>query len=163
MRKEQRWYVGAGELVMINRYLEPDEVKRLLDKFDAHLRPLCLRKEVEEHLRVDGNHYLYFVPGFSAPVARLGLYVRMHLSDDDCTEKEEWCVELQVAIRISLVTKKIVTFTNTAFETDLLVERERTFQEEFFEEGLDTLKKMLPIYKQLTTEAKQIELKKDFL
>ena len=37
------------------------------------------------------------------------------------------------------------------------------FQEEFFEEGLDTLKKMLPIYKQLTTEAKQIELKKDFL
>ena len=86
----------------------------------------------------------------------------MNLSDDGI-DKEEWCVELNIAIRISLVTKKIVTFTNTAFETDLLVERERTFQEEFFEEGLDTLKKMLPIYKQLATEAKQIELKKDFL
>ncbi len=162
MCKEQRWYVGAGEFVMINRYLEPEEIKRYFEKFDAYLRPLCLRKEIEEHIRAEGNHYFYFVPGFSAPVAKLGLYVRMHLTDDGM-DKEEWRVELQVAIRISLVTKKIVTFTNTTFETDLLVERERTFQEEFFEEGLDTLKKMLPIYKQLTTEAKQIELKKDFL
>ena len=146
---------------MINRYLEPEQVKRYFEKFDAYLRPLCLRKEIEEHIRAEGNHFNYFVPGFSVPVAKLGLYVRMNLSDD-CIDKEEWCVELNVAVRISLVTKKIVTFTNTTFETDLLVERERTFQEEFFEEGLDTLKKMLPIYKQLTTEAKQIELKKDF-
>ena len=147
---------------MIDRYLTPEEIKRYFEKFDAQLRPLCLRKEIQEHLRAEGNHYNYFVPGFCAPVAKLGLYVRMNLSDDGI-DKEEWCVELNVAIRISLVTKKIVTFTNTAFETDLLVERERTFQEEFFEEGLDTLKKMLPIYKQLATEAKQIELKKDFL
>lgn len=162
MCKEQRWYVGTGEFVMIDRYLTPEEIKRYFEKFDAQLRPLCLRKEIQEHLRAEGNHYNYFVPGFCAPVAKLGLYVRMNLSDDGI-DKEEWCVELNVAIRISLVTKKIVTFTNTAFETDLLVERERTFQEEFFEEGLDTLKKMLPIYKQLATEAKQIELKKDFL
>lgn len=147
---------------MIDRYLTPEEIKRYFEKFDAQLRPLCLRKEIQEHIRAEGNHYNYFVPGFCAPVAKLGLYVRMNLSDDGI-DKEEWCVELNVAIRISLVTKKIVTFTNTAFETDLLVERERTFQEEFFEEGLDTLKKMLPIYKQLATEAKQIELKKDFL
>ena len=147
---------------MINRYLTSGEVKRYLEKFDANLRPLCLRKEIEEHIRSEGNHYNYFVPGFSAPVARLGLYVYAKLSDDGM-DKEEWRVELQVAIRISLVTKKIVTFSNTTFETDLLVERERTFQEEFFEEGLDTLKKMLPIYKKLTTEAKQIELKKDFI
>jgi hypothetical protein len=147
---------------MIDRYLTPEEIKRYFEKFDAQLRPLCLRKEIQEHLRAEGNHYNYFVPGFCAPVAKLGLYVRMNLSDDGI-DKEEWCVELNIAIRISLVTKKIVTFTNTAFETDLLVERERTFQEEFFEEGLDTLKKMLPIYKQLATEAKQIELKKDFL
>ena len=162
MCKEQRWYVGTGEFVMIDRYLTPEEVKRYFEKFDAQLRPLCLRKEIQEHIRAEGNHYNYFVTGFSAPVAKLGLYVRMNLSDDGI-DKEEWCVELNVAIRISLVTKKIVTFTNTTFETDLLVERERTFQEEFFEEGLDTLKKMLPIYKQLATEAKQIELKKDFL
>ena len=147
---------------MIDRYLTPEEIKRYFEKFDAQLRPLCLRKEIQEHIRAEGNHYNYFVPGFCAPVAKLGLYVRMNLSDDGI-DKEEWCVELNVAIRISLVTKKIVTFTNTAFETDLLVERERTFQEEFFEEGLDTLKMMLPIYKQLATEAKQIELKKDFL
>lgn len=162
MCKEQRWYVGTGEFVMIDRYLTPEEIKRYFEKFDAQLRPLCLRKEIQEHIRAEGNHYNYFVPGFCAPVAKLGLYVRMNLSDDGI-DKEEWCVELNVAIRISLVTKKIVTFTNTAFETDLLVERERTFQEEFFEEGLDTLKMMLPIYKQLATEAKQIELKKDFL
>ena len=162
MCKEQRWYVGTGEFVMIDRYLTSEEIKRYFEKFDAQLRPLCLRKEIREHIRAEGNHYNYFVPGFSAPVAKLGLYVRMNLSDDGI-DKEEWCVELNIAIRISLVTKKIVTFTNTAFETDLLVERERTFQEEFFEEGLDTLKKMLPIYKQLATEAKQIELKKDFL
>lgn len=147
---------------MIDRYLTPEEVKRYFEKFDAKLRPLCLRKEIKEHIRAEGNHYNYFVPGFCAPVAKLGLYVRMNLSDDGI-DKEEWCVELNIAIRLSLVTKKIVTFTNTAFETDLLVERERTFHEEFFEEGLDTLKKMLPIYKQLATEAKQIELKKDFL
>ena len=162
MCKEQRWYVGTGEFVMIDRYLTPEEIKRYFEKFDTQLRPLCLRKEIQEHIRAEGNHYNYFVPGFCAPVAKLGLYVRMNLSDDGI-DKEEWCVELNVAIRISLVTKKIVTFTNTAFETDLLVERERTFQEEFFEEGLDTLKMMLPIYKQLATEAKQIELKKDFL
>ena len=162
MCKEQRWYVGTGEFIMINKYLEPEEIKKYFEKFDAQLRPLCLRKEIREYPRAEGNHYNYFVPGFSAPVAKLGLYVRMNLSDDGI-DKEEWCVELNIAIRISLVTKKIVTFTNTAFETDLLVERERTFQEEFFEEGLDTLKKMLPIYKQLATEAKQIELKKDFL
>ena len=147
---------------MINKYLTSEEVKRYLEKFDAYLRPLCLRKEIEVNsVRTDGNHYNYFVSGFSAPVARLGLYVHLNLYDD--VDIEEWCVELRVAIRISLVTKKIVTFSNTAFETDLLVERERTFQEEFFEEGLDTLKKMLPIYKKLTTEAKQIELKKDFI
>ena len=162
MCKEQRWYVGTGEFVMIDRYLTPEEIKRYFEKFDAQLRPLCLRKEIQEHIRAEGNHYNYFVPGFCAPVAKLGLYVRRNLSDDGI-DKEEWCVELNVAIRLSLVTKKIVTFTNTAFETDLLVEWERTFQEEFFEEGLDTLKKMLPIYKQLATEAKQIELKKDFL
>ena len=162
MCKEQRWYEGTGEFVMIDRYLTSEEIKRYFEKFDAQLRPLCLRKEIQEHIRAEGNHYNYFVTGFCAPVAKLGLYVRMNLSDDGI-DKEEWCVELNVAIRISLVTKKIVTFTNTAFETDLLVERERTFQEEFFEEGLDTLKKMLPIYKQLATEAKQIELKKDFL
>jgi len=162
MCKEQRWYVGTGEFVMIDRYLAPEEIKRYVEKFDAQLRPLCLRKEIQEHIRAEGNFYNYFVPSFDAPVARLGLYVHMNLSDDGI-DKEELCVELRVAIKISLVTKKIVTFTNTAFETYLLVERERTFQEEFFEEGLDTLKKMLPIYKQLTTEAKQIELKKDFL
>ena len=88
---------------MINRYLTPEEVKRNFYKFDAQLRPLCLRKEIEEHLRAEGNHYNYFVPGFSAPVAKLGLYVRMNLSDDGI-DKEEWCVELNRAIRISLVT-----------------------------------------------------------
>lgn len=44
MCKEQRWYVGTGELVMINRYLEPEQIKRYFEKFDAYLRPLCLRK-----------------------------------------------------------------------------------------------------------------------
>ena len=162
MCQEQRWHVGTGEFVMIDRRLIPEEIKMYFSKFDAYLKSLCLTKEFEESTRTDYNFYNYYVPGFLAPVAKLGLYVHTDLSDDGIN-KEKWCVELQVAIKVSLVTKKIVSAINTEYVTDLLVERTRTYQEEWFEEGLKVLKRMLPIYKQLTMEAKQIELKRDFI